>query len=132
MRTPGRYRRADPDTGEPTRNYMTNTNERIHRSVRIRLELGGLDVDDLGPYKCRSLFEQGWDLRRRHVSVIDPIPYNAAWGGLETMPAPETETRWVWDFVGSRESRPNIRTMVEENIGPYERRLLLLSKRKWL
>lgn len=128
LRTPGRYRRADPDTGEQTRQYMTHTNERIHRSVRIRLDLQGLDVDDIGLYKCRSLFEQGWDLRQRNIRVVDPIPYNACWGGVEPLEPPESDSRWVWEYVGSREDRPIIRTMVEENIGPYERRLLMMNK----
>lgn len=107
---------------------MTHTNERIHRSVRIRLELGGLDVDDYGLYRCRSLFDQDWDLRQRDVRVIDPIPHNADWGGMDPLPPPDSDSRWVWEYVGPRENRPNIKTMVEENIGPYERRLLLLNK----
>jgi hypothetical protein len=41
-RTPGLYTRADPDTGVPTDEPLTHTNERIHSCVRIRLDLEGL------------------------------------------------------------------------------------------
>jgi hypothetical protein len=57
------YTRADPDTGTPTDEYMTHTNERIHRCVRIRLELEGLDLDDRGTYKATALLRKGlWRL----------------------------------------------------------------------
>lgn len=128
IRTPGQYQRVDPISGEPTGEPMTHTNERIHRSVRIRLELDGLDVDDHGLYKCQALLKKGpWQPRQVRAKFFDPIGPDADWGGLSTLPKSE-ELRWVWEYVGPRSLKPRIETMVEENIGPYERRLLLLNK----
>jgi hypothetical protein len=65
----------------PTDVYMTNTNERIHRCVRIRLELEGLDLNDHGIYKCTPLLRKGlWRLTQMRIKVDDPIPWNASWG----------------------------------------------------
>lgn len=59
---------------------MRNTNERIHSSVRVRLDLGGLGLDDHGPYKCHALLHRGWALTQMQIRVHDPIPWNATWG----------------------------------------------------
>ncbi|KAH8811938.1 hypothetical protein F5884DRAFT_783894 [Xylogone sp. PMI_703] len=45
-RTPGRYCRIDTDTGKQTKTPLTNTMESVHRSVRVRITDGGLDVED--------------------------------------------------------------------------------------
>jgi hypothetical protein len=131
-RTPGQYKRADPDTGLPTDIPMAHTNERVHSSVRIRLELGGLGIDDKRLYDCPALLGKGlWRLRQDRIKVYDPVPHDADWGarpgrnGVAT--APEDDLRWVWQWDGPREDAPHIRTMIEENLGPYERRLLLLN-----
>ncbi len=131
-RTPGQYKRADPDTGNPTDIPMTRTNERIHSCVRIRLELGGLGLDDKGLYNCPALLGKGlWRLRQKRINVYDPIRPDADWaarpGANGVVTAPEDDLRWVWQWDGPREDAPHIRTMIEENLGPYERRLLLLN-----
>ena len=49
------------------------------------------------------------------------------------MHAPETlpdDRRWIWEYAGPEETAPVDRIMVEENLGPYERKLLLLNKGK--
>ena len=82
------YTRADPDTGIPTDEYMTHTNERIHRCVRIRLELEGLDLDDRGPYKATALLRKDlWRLVQTRSRIEDPIPWNASWGPETPAPA---------------------------------------------
>jgi hypothetical protein len=131
-RTPGQYMRADADTGNPTKIPMTNTNERIHSSVRIRLDLQGLGLDDIGPYNCPALLAKGnWELRQIRIKVHDPIHRYTDWGVEPTSsgPGPESEDglRWVWQWVGPRRNAPPIRTMIEENLGPYERQLLSLN-----
>jgi hypothetical protein len=131
IRTPGLYKRTDPDTGLLTDIPMTDTNERIHSSARIRLDLGGLDSDDKGPYECQALLEQGpWELRRMRMTVRDPIRRDADWGAPSLKSSSEStdnDLRWIWQYVGPRSSAPPVRTLIEENLGPYERQLLLLN-----
>ncbi len=132
IRTPGLYMRSDPDTGISTNIPMTNTNERIHSCVRIRLELEGLGLDDIGRYKCEALLKKGpWVLKQRRITIPDPIPWNATWGpGAPAAPSPPEELRWVWEYDGPEDQAPKVRTLVEENLGPYQRKLLLLNKGK--
>ncbi|KAG0651894.1 uncharacterized protein D0Z07_1278 [Hyphodiscus hymeniophilus] len=96
IRTPGLYKRADPDTGMSTGVPMTHTNERIHSCVRIRIELEGLGLDDIGSYKCPALLKKGpWVLRQRRIKARDHIPWNATWGpGAPPATTPPDELRW--------------------------------------
>ncbi|KAK6585579.1 hypothetical protein PZA11_002306 [Diplocarpon coronariae] len=128
-RTPGLNMRADPDTGLLTNVPMKDTNERIHSCVRIRLELDGLGLDDKGLYRPRAL-EKNWRPRQIPIRVQDPIPSNASWGpGAPGPEGPvEEELRWVWEYIGPDDEAPAERYMVEETLGPYERKLLLLNK----
>jgi hypothetical protein len=88
VRTPGMYTRADPQTGIPTNEWMRNTNERIHRCVRVRLELEGLDLDDRGIYKATPLLRHGlWRLAQTRTKIEDPIPWNVSWGPGAPAPA---------------------------------------------
>jgi hypothetical protein len=132
IRTPGLYTRAKPETGMPSDTPMTHTNERIHSCVRIRLELEGLGLDDVGLYKCEALLKKGpWVLRQRRINAPDPIPWNATWGpGAPPATNPPEELRWVWEYDGPEDKAPRVRTMVEENLGPYQRKLLLMNKGK--
>ncbi|KAF7856153.1 uncharacterized protein EAF02_011412 [Botrytis sinoallii] len=133
-RTPGLYHRLDPDTGASTGIPMTHTNERIHSSVRIRLDLGGLGEEDMTKYKCPALLKKGpWRLDQIRIKVTDPIPPTATWG--PTAPAAldderTSDLRWVWEYDGPEKNAPVIQTIIEENLGPYERKLLLLNKGK--
>lgn len=111
---------------------MVNTNERIHSSVRIRLDLDGLDLDDKGLYRCPALLVKGpWELRQVHIKVRDAIPLTATWGP-NAPPSADIDDgmRWVWEYAGPEDGAPKIRMMVEEKLGPYERQLLLLNKGK--
>ncbi|RDL40581.1 uncharacterized protein BP5553_00560 [Venustampulla echinocandica] len=130
LRTPGLNMRRDSDTGESTGVLMTDTNERIHSSVRIRLELEGLGLDDIGLYGCNALLKNGlWRLRQKRMKNCDPIPWNATWGpGTSPLANPQDDLRWVWEYCGPEDGAPNDRIMVEESLGPYERKLLLLNK----
>lgn len=131
-RTPGQYMRADADTGNPTNVPLSNTNERIHSSVRIRLDLEGLGLNDRGIYKCPALLaKNNWELRKVHLKVRDPINRQADWktGATASGPIaePEDDLRWVWQWVGPRRDAPPVRTLIEEKPGPYEEELLNLS-----
>ena len=37
---------------------------------------------------------------------------------------------FIWEYDGPENKAPRVRTMVEENLGPYQRKLLLLNKGK--
>lgn len=131
-RTPGLYHRVDPNTGRPTQTPLRDTNERIHRSARIRLELDGLGYDDVGLYRCEALLGMNWRPVWRAVDAFDPIPPQAVWNSQHQRPyraqKQEQRYRWVWEYVGPRETAPFRTYMVEELLGPYERQLLLLNK----
>jgi hypothetical protein len=43
---------------------------------------------------------------------------------------PPDDLRWVWEYAGPEENEPRDRLLIEENLGPYERKLLLLNKGK--
>lgn len=134
IRTPGMYHRVDPDTALPTPEFLTNTNERIHRSVRIRLDLKGLGYDDVGLYKCSALLKEGpWRLQRMRINTRDPMPRHAARDSFRKSSEvleQDRAVRWVWEYVGPKENAPPETIMIEEPLGPYERRLLQLSKGK--
>lgn len=137
-RTPGLYRRADPDTGKTTDEFMTHTNERVHSSVRMRLDLEGLGLDDVGPYKCPALMSRKngpWELRRLRIKVRDPIKRNSQFCAVPSREGPvigeeEEDVRWCWTWGGDKDSEdsPLERIMIEEVLGPFERRLLGLSE----
>ncbi|ORY69776.1 uncharacterized protein BCR38DRAFT_502653 [Pseudomassariella vexata] len=139
-RTPGLYKKINPNTGQPTKAFLEDTNERIHSSVRVRLACQGLGADDKEVWKCLPLLEL-WRPRQVPVQFHDPIPDHAVWGpnGVIEEPGPSTANppgptadglRWVWEYIGPEEGAPTIRTMVEENMGPYEKHLLKLSTGK--
>jgi hypothetical protein len=46
VRTPGRYHRYDLSTGKEVKQRLKGTNESVHRSVRVRVQEGGLGVED--------------------------------------------------------------------------------------
>ncbi|TVY27756.1 Uncharacterized protein LHYA1_G003762 [Lachnellula hyalina] len=127
-RTPGLIKRSDPWHGILTDIPMKNTNERIHSCVRIRLDLEGLGFDDKKLYTCPALLGNGlWRLRQVHMDVDDPIPYDSSWG---PPPAGRPDgLRWIWEYSGPSDGEsPSERILVEETLGPYERKLLLLNK----
>lgn len=133
VRTPGLYMRNDPQTGLPTSEPLENTNERIHRSVRLRLELGGLGYNDHGLYACDALLSKGpWVPHQRDVEVYDPIGPEASWKGARwyTDAGLDEGKRWVWEYAGPTDGAPIVKIMVEESLGPYEKRLLMLGKAK--
>lgn len=130
-RTPGLYKRSNPDNGLPTDIPMENTNERIHSSVRVRLDLEGLDLDDKKLYSCPALLKDGlWRPSQVRINIEDPIPYNATWGpGAPPLAGRPDDLRWIWEYCGpDDEEAPLEGFMVEERLGPYERKLLLMNK----
>ncbi|TVY85539.1 Uncharacterized protein LSUE1_G000058 [Lachnellula suecica] len=129
-RTPGLNKRANPDNGLTTDVPMENTNERIHSCVRVRLNLEGLGLDDKKIYTCPALLGKGlWNLKQVRMETDDPIPWNATWGpGAPPPTGRPDDFRWIWEYCGpDDEDAPVDRIMVEETLGPYERKLLRMN-----
>jgi hypothetical protein len=155
VRTPGIYRKIDPHTGKDTAEFLEDTNERIHPSVRIRLAVGALGLNDRKFWDCPALLSR-WRLAQTSERFNDPIPAGTnAWGptangvsvGVKSLanddyghgdeavlrpPSPGAERhdkkRWVWEYHGPEgETAPPVRTILEETLGPYERHLLKIS-----
>lgn len=131
-RTPGMYHRVDPQNALPTRQFLINTNERIHSSVRIRLELEGLGYDDVGLYKCPALLKEGpWRLRRMRLSSRNTHSPGGLSNGSHIRNGSldhKDDLRWVWEYAGPAQNGPPVKIMVEEELGQYERELLSLNK----
>ncbi|TVY90906.1 Uncharacterized protein LAWI1_G002565 [Lachnellula willkommii] len=127
-RTPGLNKRSDPYNGILTNIPMKNTNERIHSCVRIRLDLEGLGLDDKDLYKCPALLGNAlWRLRQIRMDFDDPIPHDSSWGPSFPPPAGRPDgLRWIWEYSGP--DSPSECILVEETLGPYERKLLLMNK----
>ncbi|KAI8963932.1 hypothetical protein F5Y11DRAFT_346006 [Daldinia sp. FL1419] len=161
-RSPGMYRKMNPENGRPTRAFLKDTNERIHSSVRVRLACEGLGLNDSNIWACPALL-RAWRPRRVAQIFSDPVPQDADWGpksngnsrrqsntnngssstpnkviydadGSESTSTQEDNSsqgqRWVWEYIGPEVGAPYVRTLVEENIGPWERHLLGLSTGK--
>ncbi|KAJ5102766.1 hypothetical protein N7532_003295 [Penicillium argentinense] len=128
-RTPGMYHAVDRETGASTPYFLRDTNERIHRSVRIRLSLEGLGYDDRGLYKCRALLRKGpWDLRRiRYVVRLKREVVNEI-GVLEEVMQEREEEGWGWMFEGDERDAPPNTLLMEEELGRFENELLRLNK----
>ncbi|CAI7614897.1 unnamed protein product [Penicillium pancosmium] len=130
-RTPGMYHVVARDTGQATPYFLRDTNEKIHRSVRIRLSLEGLGYDDLGPYKCRALLKKGpWSLRRIRYVVRSTRQTLNSYGELDEVIDEKEESGWGWMYDGPKEDAPPDTLLMEEELGPYENELLRLNKGK--
>ncbi|KAI1473502.1 hypothetical protein K445DRAFT_299683 [Daldinia sp. EC12] len=162
-RSPGMYKKMNPEHGRPTRAFLKDTNERIHSSVRVRLACEGLGLNDKNIWECPALLRL-WRPRRVAQSFADPVPHDANWGpkangdvrgeqsnntngngsasskviyegdeseSITTQGGSSSpELRWVWEYIGPEVGAPFVRTLVEENVGPWERHLLELSTGK--
>ncbi|KAI8635092.1 hypothetical protein F5Y19DRAFT_135490 [Xylariaceae sp. FL1651] len=154
-RGPGMYRKINPKTGRPLPEFLEDTNERVHSSVRVRLACEGLGLNDSDLWRCPSLLKY-WRPRRVSAQFFDPVSQTAERGpqGIKKQPstmAPlgegqgnptnpdsvvsedmrmlnfDPSKRWVWEYTGPKDKEPAVKMMVEENLGPFERRLLELA-----
>ncbi|KAL2127516.1 hypothetical protein VTI74DRAFT_10615 [Chaetomium olivicolor] len=64
-RTPGGY------SDDSSKEKLVKPNELVHPCVRIRYLYGGLNMDDAGPWTCRALTEQGYNLERRDTPATE-------------------------------------------------------------
>jgi len=145
VRAPGRYCRADYDTGILTTNLMRNTHEYVHASVRYRIDVGGTPL------------ESNWD--KAFPRGLSFQPY-FQWLGRKISPNTRTPTylpdrkkgplhrwklvdghadhevphgvpdgvmkpaKWVWEGT-SKVDKPE---MQEDLLGPYEMQLKDMDK----
>ncbi len=160
VREPGRYKRFSPENSRQTDHFLVNTNERVHPSVRVRLACGGLGPNDSGAWHCPPLLKKwrprlvntdvydpipnqaAWgpsDVRDTDqpgntvATAIWPQEGNGATADTN-IDIESTDTagpqRWVWEYTGDDANAPNVTTMIEENMGPFEKHLLNLSRGK--
>lgn len=64
-RSPGMYHKLNTYDGKELPEYLEDTCESIHPSVRIRLAVGGLGYDDKRKWNASALTDAGWELRKR-------------------------------------------------------------------
>jgi hypothetical protein len=127
-RTPGLYKKHNRATGKDKPEFLQDTNERVHSSVRIRLACKGLDLNDKGVWTAVAL-SKNWKLKQTSDIIDDPVPEHPSWepSGADQVPKKlggSDKKRWVWEYVGDEKTGPTDqkqRVMVEETLGPYER-----------
>lgn len=100
-RSPGMYHKLNTYDGKELSEYLEDTNEQIHPSVRIRLAVGGLGYDDKQQWNASALTDSGWELNKR------------------------ADGRWVWVYDGPDEL-PN-KILRESELGHFEKRMLELA-----
>jgi hypothetical protein len=139
----------DPKTERDEGEWLQDTNERIHSSVRIRLACQGLSLNDETVWKCEAL--RHWQLKLSDDTSAHSVPQHPQWFPDADINANEAEAgplkngkgsqimtngaigkkrRWVWEYTGPQNQAPpdpKQRVMVEEHLGPYERYVLKIT-----
>lgn len=100
-RSPGMYHKLNTYDGKELPEYLEDTNEQIHPSVRVRLAVQGLGYDDKKKWNASALTDAGWELNKRE------------------------DGKWVWVYEGP-EDLPN-KVMEESDLGHFEKRMLELA-----
>lgn len=155
VRRPGCYPRVDPATNRDTREMLLRTGERVHASVRVRLALGGLALDDRRTWACDALRRDDSGRPGRAVWTLTRVP-DSQWlrddevivtrekpsgdgggddGAVYTLQ--DSDGRWQWEYeadavVKNGENQrvfPLVPVLPEEPMAGYwERHLLALME----
>lgn len=157
VRHPGCFTRADPDSNADTEEPLTNTDERIHSCVRLRLVCGGMDMDDRGAWPCPSLMRDDggsgrpvWRLEKAEASEVERAtgPQGAWWEEEIERTGMGYDENWMYRFQrGDGQWRwvlnpdalvknaagigvtPSMKVLPEEPVtGYWERHLLALTR----
>ncbi|RDA83055.1 hypothetical protein CP532_3858 [Ophiocordyceps camponoti-leonardi (nom. inval.)] len=123
-RTPGVYKQVDPKTRLDMSEFLRDTNETVHSSVRARLACGGLGLNDESVWTCPAL--SSWRLKQVRF-MPSTAKAEVKYHDDDDEDDEEMETRWIWKYVGDERDAPadpSQRTMREEPLGPYEAYLL--------
>jgi len=147
VRTPARTVRVNPDTNKDReKEWLENTGERVHSSVRVRLACKGLGWDDHGVWKCEALTgnpTNGVKWQLRHVETPkshadDELTKLAGKlkQGTELYGVQKDDWQWSWWLHPDCDAEPNddrnnkvcdVRIIPEEPLaGDWERWLLKL------
>ena len=113
VRTPGRYARPDPQTNNPTGTRLVHTEEAVHPSVRIRIEMKGKGTEDQGTYKSDAL--KDFECLAPNAAAPDATSPTA-----ERNPARERH-RWV------SQRGKDVVVLPEDELGEIELELLRMS-----
>jgi hypothetical protein len=100
-RTPGMYHKLNSYNGKELPEYLEDTGEMIHPSVRIRLAVKGLGYDDKKQWNAAALTNAGWELAKK------------------------TGGDWCWVYEG-KENLPK-KVLEESELGTYEKKMLELA-----
>lgn len=100
-RSPGLYHKLNTYNGKELPEFLEDTCEAIHPSVRVRLAVGGLGYDDKKKWNASALTDAGWELKRG------------------------SNGKWFWEYEG-KEDLPN-KILPEAEMGHYEKRMLELA-----
>jgi hypothetical protein len=74
-RTPGRYTQISTEDGKPTAQRLKNTNECIHRCVRVRMDAGGPGIEELVPTSTvTKIFNVLKEQVGIHAQVLKELP----------------------------------------------------------
>lgn len=101
VRSPGMYHKLNSLNGKELPEYLEDTCESIHPSVRIRLAVGGLGYDDKKQWDASALTDSGWKLKKA------------------------VDGKWLWEYEG-KENLPK-KILPESEMGHYEERMLELA-----
>ncbi|KAF3769840.1 hypothetical protein M406DRAFT_246745 [Cryphonectria parasitica EP155] len=101
VRSPGRYHKLNTYNGKELPEYLEDTCEKIHPSVRIRLAVDGLGYDDKRRWGAEALTDAGWELKKK------------------------PDGKWIWQYEGD-EDLPR-KVLEEAEMGHYELRMLELA-----
>ncbi|KAH8752519.1 hypothetical protein F5883DRAFT_433100 [Diaporthe sp. PMI_573] len=100
-RSPGMYHKLNSYNGKELPEYLEDTGEQIHPSVRIRLAVKGLGYDDKKQWNAAALTNAGWELAKK------------------------TDGDWCWVYDG-KECLPK-KVLEESELGTYEKKMLELA-----
>lgn len=132
-RTPGRYYRIDTENGQQSKQRLRNTNEAIHRSVRVRIDDGGLgteedpDTSEVAKVLKLARMTIGW-----HSAVASTGKYNSpALSNYELVQSTSVQRESDHSGAGNSgviwKAKDGLESLPEANLGRTEIRMLRRS-----
>jgi hypothetical protein len=133
-RTPGRYTQISTEDGKPTAQRLTNTNECIHRCVRVRIDTGGPGIEELVPNSTiGNIFNLVEEQAGIHAQVKKELAtyVSPALANYELKQAPSVKVEVDHAYAGSSgvlwKGKDGLGDLPEDTLGKTEIRLLKRS-----